>query len=72
MQDKTINIKDIPNHRIDETVLVMDKLFPFIYQLNFRIMGETVVSMHARPGNCVPDCENLIGAWRVKAFNPIN
>jgi hypothetical protein len=62
----TINIKDIPNHRVDESVLVMDKLFPFIYQFNFRILDEIVVSIHARPANCEPDIPNTIGVWRIK------
>lgn len=66
---QTINIKDIPNHKVDETVLVMDKLFPYVYQLNFKIFGEITISMHARPANCVPDCDNLLVGWRVKKFH---
>jgi len=65
----TINIKDIPNHKIDETVLVHDKTLPFIYQLNFNIMGTKTISIHARPANCVPNCDNLVVAWRVKSFH---
>lgn len=63
---QTINIIHIPGHSLEDHLLVMDMLFPFVYQFNFHFSDETVVSLHSRPANSTPDSVNLIAGWRIK------
>lgn len=60
---QTINIKDIPGHRVD--VLMVDFTFPYLLQFNFHFSHETQVDFHSR-SLPIADSPNHIATWKVK------
>lgn len=65
---QTINIKDIPNHRIgtDYTWLTL----PCLLQFNFIFNKETVIEFHARSSPIPKSASNShVATWKVKQLH---